>query len=202
MIGNDVVDLRDPEARPEALHPRFDARVFAPEERDALARVAAPARLRWMLWAAKEAAYKVARKLDPQVGFSPRRFVVRLEDAQRGIVTHEGARLHLRLDVDAERVHALASEGPIPERELVRGCLRLGPEGPGASGAVRLAALRALAPLLGAPADQLAFVREGRVPRLRLRGAPVPVDVSLSHHGRFAAFAAVPAAVAAPGGAA
>ena len=28
MVGNDVVDLGDPETRPGATHPRFDARVF------------------------------------------------------------------------------------------------------------------------------------------------------------------------------
>ena len=37
MLGNDVVDLADPETRRAALHPRFDARAFAPRERAALA---------------------------------------------------------------------------------------------------------------------------------------------------------------------
>ena len=65
MIGNDVVDLGDAEVQPGATHPRFDARVFAREEREALRASGAPNRLRWILWAAKEAAYKAARKLDP-----------------------------------------------------------------------------------------------------------------------------------------
>ena len=42
MVGDDVVDLADPEARADALHPRFDARVFAPAERAALAASADP----------------------------------------------------------------------------------------------------------------------------------------------------------------
>ena len=32
MIGNDVVDLADPDADPGRLHPRFDGRVFDPSE--------------------------------------------------------------------------------------------------------------------------------------------------------------------------
>ena len=32
MLGNDVVDLEDPETRPETFRPRFDERVFDPME--------------------------------------------------------------------------------------------------------------------------------------------------------------------------
>ena len=37
MVGNDIVDLRDPESQADGLHPRFDARVFTAPERDAIA---------------------------------------------------------------------------------------------------------------------------------------------------------------------
>ncbi len=78
MVGNDVVDLR---ARIVAgpRHPRFDARVFAPSEHRALRESAEPDALRWAFWAAKEAAYKVAKKLDDEAVWSPVRFVVRIE---------------------------------------------------------------------------------------------------------------------------
>jgi hypothetical protein len=76
MLGNDVVDLWDPETRPGAAHPRFDVRVFDPTELAALARSRAPNQLRWVLWAAKEAAYKAAKRMDPTTLLSPRRFVV------------------------------------------------------------------------------------------------------------------------------
>jgi len=80
MLGNDVIDLGDPETLPGALHPRFDARVFTPHERAALANAARPERLRWRLWALKEAAYKCLKKLEPQTGFSPQRFAVQLAE--------------------------------------------------------------------------------------------------------------------------
>ena len=35
MVGSDIVDLADPETRPGAAHPRFDARVFDEDERRA-----------------------------------------------------------------------------------------------------------------------------------------------------------------------
>ena len=89
MVGNDVVDLRDPEVQPGACHARFDARVFAAAELEAVRVSPVPQWLRWMLWAAKEAAYKVAKKDDARTVFSPSRFVVSLEDATGGRVEPE-----------------------------------------------------------------------------------------------------------------
>ena len=85
MVGNDVVDLRDPESAPETLHPRFDTRVFSEAERAAIAASPDAARLRWKLWAAKEAAYKLARKISPTTIFAPARFEVALGDVGRVI---------------------------------------------------------------------------------------------------------------------
>ena len=63
MVGNDIVDLRDPQSRSESLHPRFDTRVFSERERRIIGEAADSERVRWKLWAAKEAAYKLMRKM-------------------------------------------------------------------------------------------------------------------------------------------
>ncbi len=52
LVGNDVVDLHDPESSPEALHARFDARVFTTDERVLLSASDSMHELRWTLWAA------------------------------------------------------------------------------------------------------------------------------------------------------
>ncbi|MBW2272421.1 MAG: 4-phosphopantetheinyl transferase family protein [Deltaproteobacteria bacterium] len=80
MVGNDVVDLRDSDADPATLSARFDGRVFSPAELRSIEASAEPARQRWRLWAAKEAAYKLLRRLDPAIPFSPRRLIVSLEE--------------------------------------------------------------------------------------------------------------------------
>jgi phosphopantetheinyl transferase (holo-ACP synthase) len=193
MVGNDVVDLLDPETRPASCHARFDERVFAPGERDALRASAAPGRLRWLLWAAKEAAYKVAKKQDPRTVLSPRAFVVRLTGDGHGVVEHDGVRsFALRVDPGRAYVHAVATAGCAPHATLVAAVERL-PAGstvcPGA--AARRLALATIAARLGAAADvgELAIVRDGKVPRLvRASGARFG-DLSLSHHGHFVAFA-------------
>ena len=78
MVGNDVVDLADAEAAPGACHSRFDTRVFGERERRQLEMADDPQRMRWILWAAKESAYKAARRCEPRVIFSPARAPVRL----------------------------------------------------------------------------------------------------------------------------
>ncbi len=188
MLGNDIVDLGDPESRPGARHPRFDARVFTREERAALAEAKDPERLRWSLWAAKEAAYKCLKKLAPEAGFSPVRFAVRLET---GRVDCGGWRLRVALFAEGDALHAIATDAADPEHAVLRVVAALpADESPdGASRAVRALARGAAAAQLGCQPGELELWREGRLPRLRRRGAQQGLDLSLSHHGRFLAAA-------------
>ncbi len=124
MLGNDVVDLRDADSRPESFRPRFDARVFTPEERRAIARDQQPLIRRWAHWAAKEAAFKLGKQLDPDFVFAPGRLQVRFDSGapgtgrrleHRGVVEWIGAsertplgRIEVRSFETEERVHLIA----------------------------------------------------------------------------------------------
>ncbi|MEO1936641.1 MAG: 4'-phosphopantetheinyl transferase superfamily protein, partial [Myxococcales bacterium] len=81
MLGNDLIDLQDLDARPESFRAGFDARVFCAEECRAIAADRNPLARRWAHWGAKEAAYKLARQIDPTFIFSPRRLVAAFEPA-------------------------------------------------------------------------------------------------------------------------
>jgi phosphopantetheinyl transferase len=189
MVGNDVVDLHARAVIAGPRHPRFDARVFAPSEHRALRESPEPNALRWTFWAAKEAAYKVAKKLDAATIWSPLRFVVRLESGGDGRVEHAGRCIPVRVDADGERVHAVA----IDRAEALPGvCARVAvlSEDADPSAAVRRLAREELAPLLGAAPGALEIARRERIPVLRLGGRDAPFDLSLSHHGRFVAYAA------------
>ena len=76
MIGNDIVDLRDSDARPTERTPAFDARVFTPAERQRISASPDGVGERWLTWGAKEAAFKLARKRDATVAFIPLGFEV------------------------------------------------------------------------------------------------------------------------------
>lgn len=211
LVGNDVVDIGDPDTDPQAVHPRFDGRVFRSVELEGIARFGAStpagALERWRLWAAKEAAYKVARKLERETIFSPIAFEVTwltpatllgLGAARsaplRGEVHHQGTACGVEVRCSDRFIHAIATH-PQPPREVVSavsalGSLKAGPPDASRSGrAVRELACGTIASQLGLASGALEIRREDRIPRLYLAGRRAPGDLSLSHHGQFVAFA-------------
>ena len=189
MIGNDVVDLGDSEVQAAGRHPRWDARVFSPPELEALRASGAPNRLRWIFWAAKEAAYKVARKLDRRIVFSPPRFQVRLDATLRGHVRHPGGTLPVMVNEAQGRLHAIASDEVPDASELLEQVIAWDGDAVLAGKALRARVRRELATHFALPAEELEIDRIGRIPVVRVAGRPLDVDLSLSHHGGFVAFA-------------
>jgi hypothetical protein len=167
--------------------------------------------MRWLMWAAKESAYKAAKKTDPRTVFSPRRFQVELRNEREGIVRFGDSVFSLLAELSDELVHVVAA--PAVERmqtaratggrfafetgrrlalhfetarlsSRARDALVAGLE-------VRQMAARALGSLLEIPRQRIDLVRRERVPRALFDGVCLPVDLSLSHHGRFGGFALV-----------
>ena len=228
MLGNDVIDLEDIDARPETFRPRFDERVFSAEERRAIARDAAPLACRWAHWGAKEAAYKLARRLDPNCVFSPIQLTPRFEPAEmasRATTPSSGPSasysaeaswverygrmgspysgapdLEIRSFETAQSVHVIALPVgsdwdalvfSVEERFLSASAPAPAPA-PDPSGAVRRLAVREIGRSLGVEAERLSIGRCGKLPTVELDGARTSLSLSLSHHGRFVAFAMTP----------
>jgi phosphopantetheinyl transferase (holo-ACP synthase) len=200
LVGNDVVDLRDPETRPAAIHRRFDERAFTPAERVRLTASETAHRVRWRMWAAKESAFKVARKLDPGTRFLPRAFSVQLGEDARAVVRHAMGRFEVSFSWTDDWVHAIAT--PSDSAEIP------GPGGPHAgrgveallerarwgrtataqvSARVRSMARSAIGSVLSISPFEIEIVTAGGVPVATWRESPLPIDLSLSHHGRFLA---------------
>lgn len=206
-VGNDIVDLQDPEALPGASHPRFDLRVFTRDERARLLRCHRPTTLRWRFWAAKESAFKAARQLDQSTRFLPRRFTLGpWEGAGYRVVHSDGARFRVRIEATHGWIHAVAA--PDPSDEVGRSFLESDTmrdsdrtiqvqriEGPRTAcdpgGRVRELAATAAASLLSLCPSEIRIRKVAGIPRAERRGRVLPVSISLSHHGRFVACACV-----------
>ena len=196
LLGNDVVDLADPETRISCLHHRFEERVFTASERAALAASPSPHVLHWALWAGKESAYKALKRREPDLVFVPGEFDVELampaaatSGRAGGQVTHQGRTLALDLRVDDSYVHAIARDRDTPAADILAGVEQTGED---ASTTVRQAAMKAIAATLRVDLDSLRIC--GRPPVVWQRERPLDTIVSLSHHGRFVAFAVAPRA--------
>jgi len=195
LVGNDVVDLGDAEARLGNLHPRFVERVFVREERRRIFCSPDPKVSLWTYWAAKESAYKALRKVEREAAFAPSAWIVELEDRQRyellhGSVSDGRLRFDLEITCSAEWIHALATlgSGSSGADRILSGVERC-PARQDPSMAVRTAAVRALSNRLGLAAEGLSIDRS-KPPRVVGHAQTNGLDLSLSHHGRWVSFAA------------
>ena len=207
MLGNDVVDLRDADAKPKSFRARFDERVFSADERRAIALDAQPLARRWAHWAAKEAAYKLAKQADPVFVFSPARLIAQFEPAtlssghtfeRRGrlelpdAVGHAIRLIDLRSVETPESVHVIALPMGSDWSVVASGVEALGSEPADPSVAVREMAIQELGQSLGIAPPRLTIGSRGRIPIALLDGSPISLSLSLSHHGRWISFAMAP----------
>lgn len=204
MLGNDVVDLEDPETRRETFRPRFDERVFDPTERRAIARDQDEHGRRWAHWAAKEAAYKLARQIDSKFVFSPSNLVARFTedvdvasgvrerrgtlDLPEGLLSGDRRVLQLFAEERDGYVHAVAIPGGA-DRDAIVHSISMVDDQSRSSEIVREMATAEIARNLGIEAARVAIGKRGRVPTVLIDAAPSAITISLSHHGRFIASA-------------
>jgi phosphopantetheinyl transferase (holo-ACP synthase) len=199
LVGNDIVDLYDPWSQPDSIHRRFDSRAFTPTERARILASRSAHQLRWSLWAAKESAFKVARKLDGGVRFLPREFTVRMLNDGRAEVSHPIGRFGVWFERAEEWLHAVAvlmmSRTDADPSEVSARIGRIEEEGDSSRGGdrpsvrVREVAQAALGALMGVSAAEIEIVTHQGIPAPHRRDERLPVDLSLSHHGRFVACA-------------
>ena len=199
MVGNDIVDLHDPDADFESYRSRFDERVFNRSERRSIDCANAPERQRWRLWAAKEASFKLARQRDPATVFSPHAFSMDCDQGSRAIrvrVAHDKLPCFVTFDETPERIHAIAVPALGDFAQVLSGVDVLEPSIGGASQskresrAVRALACDAISQRFKYSRNRLEIRRAAqRIPMLYHGEAPQDFSVSLSHHGSWLAFA-------------
>lgn len=205
LIGNDLIDLRTPEAQGKADHGAFLRRVFTPGEAERIRKASDPHRMLWRLWAGKEAAFKIARKRVSSTLFAHRSFEVEQAAQEavgrvhlRGVPGLEDVVFPVQWEVTASFIHCIASENDHHADRMWSGV-----EAPDA--AVLLAAggesqaVRHLARRLAREAGlgEIEVVRDAvgmgfGPPRLCRAGSAEPLgewDVSLSHDGCLVAAA-------------
>lgn len=209
LVGNDVVDLTAPGAGEKHRDRRFLERVFTPQEQAFIADAADPARVLWMIWSAKEAAFKIASKLIPGTIFAHRSFRVWPRSLHAGRVQYDGLEVEVDWECNSDFVHCVghigagmrpvsvaARHGDDAFEAAVANQALTARESESVSSidsvAVRRVA-KCLAKHLGVRDAEIVRVRAAAgwaPPRVECNGQAAPgFDVSLSHDGRFVAAA-------------
>ena len=207
-VGNDVVDLGTDGACGKSRDRRFVSRVLTASEQNRLAESQHPDACLWAMWAAKEAAYKAVSRIFPDISAWPGRYETVFDHPGlprqfAGTVSTPEVSVCVRLHWDENRVHCV---GLIGSSELWQDLTahvfepdydahpEIQSSAKQLSAAARTAAAAAIGLHTGLP-QGLVKIERTRVsqrsvpPVVKIQGIHTEIPVSLSHHGRFAAFA-------------
>jgi hypothetical protein len=211
-VGNDIVDLGNPDALGKSQDDRFLRRVFLPEEQSQISLDSDSDCILWVLWAAKETAYKIISKINPAIPSGPLKYRVHLEETVSLSPRTPGFRNgHFSCLVEtpvgsvkicaltgADYVHAYGSWGDqatagamhLKVFRLDQPCFHRQPE----SDVVRKVLCGYLGRFWHIPSGQIVIQRDQNArgagpPVVYIQGERAPMDTSLSHHGRYGAFA-------------
>ena len=207
-MGNDIVDRRAVDAVGKGRDERFVRRVLTDPERRGWRQSADPDQYLWRAWAAKEAAYKAIAKSRPDISASPRGYQAVFEHGISGqnlpgVVQTPRGPVYILVMIRADYIHCIGQALLHPEH-LTWGVERISAE-PGPAGdhdperqsaVVRRAASARISAYMGLPAADIQIrryqdqcSRRRSPPGVYIRGVYSEIDLSLSHHGRFAAYA-------------
>lgn len=205
LVGNDIVDLSLDETFGKESDQRFLRRALGPEELIELDAVADRKIFLWSVWSAKETAYKIGKKIDPKLRFIPREF--RVSMGPLGTVSWNGGRSVVQWEYGPDWIHCAGVDQSQDER-FTHVRTRISPVvddaltkfsaeerasiHSDASASVRMAAREILSGLGFQEVEILRHPNGDRYdpPKAYSRGQPLPeCDVSLSHHGKYAAAA-------------
>ncbi len=209
-VGNDIVDLNSPLVKEKINHERFIQRVLTANEQQFIARPDFPEHMLWVLWAAKETAYKAVSKAVPGISSAPKRYLVyiRSKDEGRmfkGFVKTPDQWVQVCIYYQDDVVHCIGGTQLLnPQNRLIHGLEKmqngLEPDyyrsARHVSDYVRHFAARAIADHIPCHVQNIAFAK-AKAAAAGYRGYPVvriedhdrPMDISFSHDGKYVGYA-------------
>ena len=182
-LGNDVVDLHETPRNGDKYYYRLIQTAFTSDEMDQLPGNFTLKLACAVLWSAKEAAYKSLKKLGILEKFIPKDLHVHSltfhETEVEGTVSYKELSLKLKISYNDDWVHSTTF---MMERENKWAVVRCDNNYRAQTLAARKAALEHYH-----LADKID--KTDGIPVLMADGKRLPNELSLSHHGQFAAFA-------------
>jgi len=112
-IGNDIVDLTTNDALTYPTNSRFVNRVLSKEEQIFFFNHANDIKIFWLHWSAKEAVYKIIKKIEPKTFFSYHAYVLTLQEVTSesayGFVTYQDDKYPVAFSISTVLIHCVAA---------------------------------------------------------------------------------------------
>jgi len=202
-VGNDVVDLKEPANAEKSQNSRFLKKILTNAEIKFVQNAENPDTAVWSLWACKETAYKVIKKSRSTAAFLPRRWQVVFTKSQSAysdgeVIFPGGDGVYIRLFSNSQYVYCFGADVLTALDKLISSVKILPDEKDGKATNPSVFVRHCLGQNL-AEHFSLNF-RDIKIKRTRKNGELQPpcvyvagrktdIDISLSHDGRFVAYA-------------
>ncbi|MGA9112130.1 MAG: 4'-phosphopantetheinyl transferase superfamily protein [Smithella sp.] len=199
-VGNDVVDLSEPANAGKSKNSRFLKKILTDAEIEFINNTERSEAALWSFWACKEAAYKVKIKSFPGIPFIPRRWQVVFNKLQSEysdgevIIPGKGS-VYIRYFSNLQYVHCVGADSSTVLDKLIWSVEALPEEKEiNPSLFLRDCLGEKLANNLSLNFHDIKIMRtkingEFQQPRVYVGGKETDIDISLSHDGRFVAYA-------------
>lgn len=198
-VGNDVVDLQDAANAGKSRDSRLLKKILTDVEIEFVKNAEQPDTALWSFWACKETAYKVIKKYCFDAAFIPRQWQTvfhsaPLDYAEGKVIISGKSAVHIRLFANAGYVHCTGSDDQSVLDKLTWGVESLPKIETDASIFVRQCLVDRLTKHLSQDFHQIEIRRtrkndEFSPPCVYVCGVKTDMDISLSHDGRFVAYA-------------
>lgn len=208
-VGNDIVDLQARGTTGRSQDRRFVNRILSGDEKQILSdQKENPDTLLWAFWTAKETAFKAVSKTFPTVSSAPRRYPVTLNQRllksnMSGFVTTPVGKVAVSLFIHKSHVHCIGTTGSPDHLERTFYDIQKidfkqdkPPTPDQQSYWVRKLAKKKIARYLNLDYRDFNIQRDQGEhgigpPVMRFKNHQTDIDISLSHHGRYVAYAAL-----------
>ena len=200
-VGNDVVDLREPANIWKSRDSRFLKKILTNAEIEIVKNAERSDEALWSFWACKETAYKFIKKTFPGIAFLPRRWPVTFGKTKSkksdGLVkVPDTGDVYIRLFSNPDYIHCVGSDKLTVPDKIICGVENLPDEETDPSLFSRFCLAQSLAKRFSLNLHQIKIKRtrtkgELQPPCVYIDGRKTDIDISLSHDGRFVAYALV-----------
>lgn len=186
MIGNDVVDLNLAFSTTNRNRKGYLQKLFTTPEQAIILNSSDPDKDLWLLWAMKEATYKAhQRRFNLPRSFNPTRFSCEIGERRGtsvyGIVKVETLIYFTKTSVKTDYLHSISSA----EKDIKYIARTMSD-----SSDIRSSVIHKMSELKDLPKEKIIIKKDQNfIPHISLENQLLEQSFSLSHHGRFSAYA-------------
>ncbi len=190
MTGNDIIDLATAAVESNWKRKGFIEKIFTLQEQRYIREAALPDEMVWKLWSMKESAYKIYSSQYGGRFFAPQKFNCTLLTGQNGKVKINNNTYHTDTSTAKNYIYSIARSDESGMDTFINYCFRLPQCDPyQQQQIIYKKIINGYASVTGAVKNGLyVFKDKNGIPFLYAENEKIKIPVSITHHGRFAAF--------------